>query len=194
LTPAARRAIDEAEVLVGARRVLDALPASRAERIVVGTDVAGALDSLAPRVGRQRIAVVVSGDPGACSLAQPVLRRFGRERCRVIPGVSSVQVAFARLGLEWFDATLLSAHAGTPTVAPETLVREPKIGVLAGSAEAMPWIAALGHRLADSHAIFLCESLTLPDERVRQLSAAELAAQAPPLRAIVLLIRREMLA
>lgn len=193
LTPAARRAIEQAEVLVGAQRVLDGLPVTAAERIVVGADIAGALEALAGRVGRQRIAVVVSGDPGVCSLAQPVIRRFGRAACRVIPGIAAVQVAFARLGLDWFGATLLSAHAGIPTVTPAALAGAQKIAVLAGNAASLPWLRALGRTLAESHAIVVCENLTLPEEEVRCVSAEELAALPLPARTIVLFVSREAL-
>jgi cobalt-precorrin-7 (C5)-methyltransferase len=194
LTPAARQAIDEAEVLVGARRVLDQLPLTAAERIVVGSDIASALDALAARVGRQRIAVVVSGDPGVCSLAQPIIRRFGRAACRVLPGITAVQVAFARLGLEWFNATLLSAHAGIPPVQTAALATVEKIAILAGNPATLPWLRALGRELAASHAIIVCENLTLPDERVRRVSAEEFMGLALPSRTIVLLVQQEALA
>jgi precorrin-6y C5,15-methyltransferase (decarboxylating) CbiE subunit len=194
LTPEARRAIEEAEVLVGARRILEGLPRTTAERIVVGTDIAGALEALAPRVGRQRIAVVVSGDPGACSLAQPVIRCFGREACRVIPGISAVQVAFARLGLDWFDATLLSAHEGVPSATAAALAGARKIAVLAGNPASLPWLRELGRALAASHAIVVCEELTLPGERVRRVGAEELAEMPLSPRTIVLFVSREALA
>jgi cobalt-precorrin-7 (C5)-methyltransferase len=193
VTPAARRAIEQAEVLVGARRVLEELPPTAAERIVVGADIAGALEALASRVGRQRIAVVVSGDPGVCSLAQPVIRRFGRAACRVIPGITAVQVAFARLGLEWFGATLLSAHERIPAVTADALADVQKIAVLAGNPVSLPWLGRLGRELAESHAIFVCENLTLPEERVRRVSAEELAELPLPSRTIVLFVSQEAL-
>lgn len=193
LTPAARCAIEQAEVLVGARRVLEGLAPTAAERIVVGADIAGALEALAARVGRQRIAVVVSGDPGVCSLAQPVIRRFGRAACRVIPGITAVQVAFARLGLEWFGATLLSAHEGIPPVTAAALAGARKIAVLAGNPVSLPWLRSLGRELAASHAIVVCENLTLPEERVHRVSAEELAGLPLPPRTIVLFVSQEAL-
>ena len=189
LTPAAREAIESADVLVGARRVLDGLPPTRAERIVVGADIAKALEAIAARVGRQRITVVASGDPGVCSLAQPVIRRFGRTACRVIPGITAVQVAFARLGLEWFDATLLSAHEGIPAVSAEVLAHAPKIAVLAGNASTLPWLRTLGHTLAKTHTLYVCENLTLPDERVHEMSAEGFEMYALPGRSVVVFVQ-----
>ena len=114
LTPASLRAIEQAEVLVGAKRLLDLFAASPAERIVVSAEIGEVLDHIAVRADRQRIAVLVTGDPGLFSLAKPVIERFGRTRCRVIPGVSSVQTAFARIGVDWADARIISIHKEYP--------------------------------------------------------------------------------
>ena len=74
--------------------------------------------------------MLVGGDPGLYSLAQRVVRRFGREQCEVVPAVSSVQVAFSRLGIDWADARILSAHGRTPDATAADLQRIDKIAVL----------------------------------------------------------------
>jgi precorrin-6y C5,15-methyltransferase (decarboxylating) CbiE subunit len=176
LTPAARRSIEEAEVLVGAWRLLALFPGSGAKRIVVGSDIPQALDQLASQLGQQKVAVLVSGDPGVCSLAQPVIRRFGWQSCRVIPGVSSVQVAFARVGVDWTDARLISAHHHVPDTGFASLVSEPKIALLAGNSSNMSWVIELAEHLAETHTIFACQDLTLPQEQVFCLSPEQLAA------------------
>ena len=194
VTEAARRAVAEAEVLVGSRRLLETFASHGGERIVVGSNVAAALDQIARRreEGR-RIAVLVSGDPGVFSLSASVVRRFGRAACEVVPGISSVQVAFARLGLGWTDARILSAHGRLPDVVVNELRHHHKIAILAGARDAITWSGAMAGRLAESHAAFLCENLTLDDERVRALTPKELAAaEASPL-SIVLLIERRWL-
>jgi len=193
LTPAARQAVERAEVLVGAQRLLDLFPASRAERIAVGANVGKALDEISARRGR-RIGVLVTGDPGLCSLALPVLRRFGRDACEVIAGVSSVQVAFARLGLDWLDARILSAHERDPEVDAASLAQAGKIAVLAGRPESLRWIAGLAKSLGDDRQVFVCENLTLEDERVREATPAELAALQASSRTVVLLVKRGPLA
>ena len=49
-------------------------------------------------------------------------------------------------------------------------------------------------RLAGTHAIFLCQELTLPEEQVRCVAVEELAGAALACRAIVLLVRKEIMA
>ncbi|MGD7652249.1 MAG: precorrin-6y C5,15-methyltransferase (decarboxylating) subunit CbiE [Verrucomicrobiales bacterium] len=170
VTPAARRAIEEARVLVGAARLLEMFPESGAERIVVTADIPRVLDAIADRYQENQVAVLVTGDPGLCSLARPVIRRFGRAGCRVIPGISSVHAAFASLGLDWYGARILSAHDTAPPMEPAALAADDTIALLAGNPANAGWVEALTATLLASHDIFLCENLTLPGESIRQLT------------------------
>lgn len=192
LTPAARAAIEHADVWVGAPRLLDAFPAMKAERIVLKANIEEVLTRIAARAGRSKVAVLVTGDPGVFSFAKPVLERFGRDACEVIPGISSVQVAFARVGLGGLDARIISAHDKTPGLSFTGLSAEKKIAVLTGNHAAQPWIASLADSLATSHHCFVCENLTLPDERVRQISPSEMKSIQLPGLSIVLLIHKEV--
>lgn len=187
VTPAARHAIEQAQVLVGAQRLLDAFPSLAAERIIVGADIPQILDAIADRLD-QRVVVLVTGDPGLCSLARPVLRRFGRAACRVIPGISSVQAAFASVGIDWQNARILSAHDTAPALDPTSLATEEKLAVLAGNPANAPWIAALVPALAPTHEIYLCENLTLANESVRRVETLPMNLAS---RSILLLIRKE---
>ncbi len=193
LTPIAHRAIKDAEVVVGARRLLNLLPTLDAEQIEVGTDIVNVLDSIAARAGRASIAVLVTGDPGVCSFARPVIRRFGRENCRVIPGISSLQVAFARLGVDWFGACLLTAHERIPNPDVNGLLNQDKIAILAGNTVTTPWIAGVAETLANTHTAFVCQDLTLPGEQVRSIAAEELAGSMLPSRTVVVFVRKELL-
>lgn len=194
LTDAARAVVARAEVLVGNGRLLELFPEHSGRRIAVGGEIAALLDTIGELVAAGRsIAVLVSGDPGLYSLASLVLKRFGRTECEVIPGISSVQIAFARLGLDWADARILSAHGRTPQVTPEELSQSDKIAILAGTRDALQWAAQLASRMGTSHVAFLCENLTLPDERIQSLTPEELASVEASRLSMVLLIRKALL-
>jgi precorrin-6y C5,15-methyltransferase (decarboxylating) CbiE subunit len=190
VTPAALHAIEQAEVLAGARRLLESFPNVAAERIVVDANVPKALDAVAARFGQRRIVVLVTGDPGVCSLARPVLRRFGHDACRVIPGISSVQAAFASLGVDWFGARILSAHDHAPELDPARLVGEEKLAVLAGNPSTAAWLGSLVAALSATHEIYLCENLTLPDEFVRRVESLPLPMNLSP-RSIFVFITQD---
>ena len=109
LTAEAREALGRAELVAGAQRLLDALPAGvTAERVPAVRPA----DVLAAVAGAQNAAVLYSGDTGFYSGAAGLLARLKEAGipARVLPGLSSVQMLAAALGRPWQDWNLVSAH------------------------------------------------------------------------------------
>jgi precorrin-6y C5,15-methyltransferase (decarboxylating) CbiE subunit len=186
ITPAVRAAAGAARLLAGSERLLACFPEAPGERLVYRADTAGLLAALA--AGPRPACVLVSGDPGLCSLARPVRERFGAA-CRVIPGISAVQAAFAAAGVDWLGSLTLSCHGRQPpTVDPALLRTLPAIAVLCGDRAARMWIADLHARLGDRRQVVVCEDVTLPGERVRTVAAADLPDLDTASLTIVLLI------
>ncbi|MCF6266223.1 MAG: precorrin-6y C5,15-methyltransferase (decarboxylating) subunit CbiE [Desulfuromusa sp.] len=193
LTPAARKAAERAEVLVGAEHLLQLFPPTRCQRITVGGAMAAVLDQIELLLTRQ-ICILVSGDCGLFSLAQLVIARFGRENCRLIPGISSVQLAFSRLALSWHTALLISAHGRLPQQTAVELCQYDRIALLAGNAAAIEWTAARLDELVDDYVAISCENLSLNQEMIRQFDDGEaLRCTTFPSRTIILLLKRELL-
>ncbi|MEW6335176.1 MAG: precorrin-6y C5,15-methyltransferase (decarboxylating) subunit CbiE [Thermodesulfobacteriota bacterium] len=194
ITPAARTAAHQADVLIVSRRLKDLFPDVAAERIDSGTDVDGIIETMAARRedGRQ-VVLLATGDPGIASLAQPVIRHFGREQCEVLPGISSVQVAFARLALDWQDVRIITARSLSPGAAAADLKSAGKIAVLGGKEGAIRWTAELIPMLGGDRRVFLCEDLTLAGERIREVHPGQLREAPVPARAIVLIIDGDLL-
>jgi precorrin-6Y C5,15-methyltransferase (decarboxylating) len=111
LRPEALAAVEAAQVLVGGERHHALLPEHPAERIVFKQDAAHLADQVA-RLAEdgQRVVVLASGDPVFFGIGPWLTRRLGPEAVRIYPNLSSVQLAFARLGEAWQDAVVLSAH------------------------------------------------------------------------------------
>ncbi|MET7379726.1 precorrin-6y C5,15-methyltransferase (decarboxylating) subunit CbiE [Streptomyces sp. NPDC005526] len=171
-------ALAGAELVVGGRRHLDAVPLPQAaERIVLGP-LAPALDTIGEYVAKDRpVVVLASGDPGFFGIVRALAERFGAGRLDVRPGVSSVATAFARLGLPWDDAVVVSAHGRDLRTAVNACRAHPKVAVLTGPG-AGP--AELGAALAPDHGdrvLVVAAALGDPDgERVRRVTPAEAAA------------------
>ena len=193
LTPAAQKAVTNAQVLVGAQRLLDLFPGSCDERIIVTGHIADALDQIELAAKDKSVAVLVSGDPGLFSLAKSVLSRLGRENCTVIPAVSSVQVAFARTGLDWQDAKIISAHHKLPIVKELNFKDYSKIAILTGHKNIKSWLTDLVNNLETDIDIFVCENLTLENETVRSISLEQLKTVEFCSRAIILIVKKEIL-
>jgi precorrin-6y C5,15-methyltransferase (decarboxylating) CbiE subunit len=190
LTPAGQSAIRRAEVLAGTRRLLETFSPEGVRQIHMDGDMPAMLDEIAACAEHKKVAILVTGDPGLCSLARQVIQRFGRANCRVIPGVSAVQTAFARIGLDWQDARVVSAHGRLPVECPDTLANWKKIAVLAGGEASRQWLSSMAAALSARYEIFVCSDLTLPDERVDCISASEFQTVPLPSRSVVLFIER----
>ncbi|MEU5364358.1 precorrin-6y C5,15-methyltransferase (decarboxylating) subunit CbiE [Streptomyces sp. NPDC005925] len=124
-----------ARLVVGGRRHLDALRSrlpEAAERVVLGPP-APALDRIAAYVREARpVVVLASGDPGFFGIVRMLAERFGPDCLDVRPGVSSVAAAFARAGLPWDDAVVVSAHGRDLRTAVNVCLARPKVAVLTG--------------------------------------------------------------
>ncbi|MCI7694133.1 precorrin-6y C5,15-methyltransferase (decarboxylating) subunit CbiE [Veillonella caviae] len=112
--------IRNATVLVGSERALEDF---REPRQII-YPVTGKLSILAEQIEcelqNHDVVVMVSGDTGYYSLLPYLKKKFPSYPIEVIPGISSMTFAFARLGEVWHDANLMSFHGRQP--APEQLV------------------------------------------------------------------------
>ncbi|MFQ5432127.1 MAG: precorrin-6y C5,15-methyltransferase (decarboxylating) subunit CbiE [Nitrospinota bacterium] len=188
LSGEARTAAAGSDCLIGSKRLLSLFQENGMERVTVNANVQKTIDEIKRRYETQRIAVLVSGDPGISSLAKPVIKRFGIENCDVIPGVSSVQLAFARLGMDWLDAKIISAHGHDPDTDMESYRQYEKIAVLGGRDESIVWAHNLAKMLSGRQ-IFICENLSLSNEKIMELTIEQLGCYKAPSMTIVLLIQ-----
>jgi precorrin-6B C5,15-methyltransferase / cobalt-precorrin-6B C5,C15-methyltransferase len=202
LSPQAEAALASATLVVGAQRHLTALPAlatvgggpgprggpgdagapdgagdqagpgvSPAVRVVALGELGPALDALAAHEGDA--VVLASGDPGFFGIVRALCER-GLPAV-VLPAVSSVALAFARAGLPWDDAVVVSAHGRDPRPALSVCRAHPKVAVLTGPG-AGP--AEIGAALAGwNRRLLVCEQLGSPAERITECSPAGAADQ-----------------
>ncbi|CAL9417913.1 Cobalamin biosynthesis bifunctional protein CbiET [Streptomyces sp. enrichment culture] len=168
-----------AELVVGGRRHLDAvrLPEG-AERVVLGP-LAPALDTVGSYVAEERpVVVLASGDPGFFGIVRALAERFGAERLDVRPGVSSVAAAFARAGLPWDDAVVVSAHGRDPRTAVNLCRAHPKVAVLTGPGAGPAELGAALARSCPGRLLVVASALGDPEcERVERVTPAEAAAR-----------------
>ncbi|MFJ9603123.1 precorrin-6y C5,15-methyltransferase (decarboxylating) subunit CbiE [Streptomyces althioticus] len=174
--PAGVPEVGKAALVVGGRRHLDAVDVPEdAERVVLGP-LAPALDTVARYVAQERpVVVLASGDPGFFGIVRALAERFGPERLDVRPGVSSVAAAFARAGLPWDDAVVVSAHGRDPRTAVNVCRAHPKVAVLTGPG-AGP--AELGAALrGERRVLVVASALGAAGESVERVTPEEAAGR-----------------
>ncbi|MFA6001056.1 MAG: precorrin-6y C5,15-methyltransferase (decarboxylating) subunit CbiE [Thermoleophilia bacterium] len=108
LTWQARRIIDSCHYFTGGRRLLKLAP-DNAETHVISADLDAIRAFIAEKLKKGDVCVLASGDPGCYSI-MPFLMEYFKDDIRVTPGISSMQLLAARLGIPWQDWTLISLH------------------------------------------------------------------------------------
>ena len=108
LTADAARACEQAELIVGAKRMTDAL--SRFHKPVEIAIAPKEIESIVRGTDASRIVVAMSGDTGFFSGAKKLLPLIADLHPTMLPGISSVSYFAAKLGVPYHDAALLSAH------------------------------------------------------------------------------------
>lgn len=188
LSISARQALDEATLVVGGARHLEALgqgPAGRHgkkdDRVTVTLGpLEPALRALAQHEGPA--VVLASGDPGFFGVLR-ALTDAGLELASVYPAVSSVATAFARAGITWDDALVVSAHGsgdGRELRRAANVCRAyAKVAVLTGPGAGPRELARelLHGGVASERVLLVAQRLAHAAERVENLTLDEAAAR-----------------
>ncbi|WP_026766318.1 precorrin-6y C5,15-methyltransferase (decarboxylating) subunit CbiE [Selenomonas ruminantium] len=168
IVPKGLKAIEQAKFLVGGRRALNQFAADGQETCPITADIQGVMDFIRAKVKLDNVVAMVSGDPGYYSLLDALRREFPAEQITVIPGISAMQYAFARLALPWHDATLASFHGRTPT-AQDIAYKQGKIlGLLTDSKYNSQTIAEILLQAGwpKTQTMHICSHLSYDDETV----------------------------
>lgn len=190
LTPSARQLIDQAELIVGTPRLLGLTGTDKARHLAVGNDLDAAATQLSSAAGK-RIVVLASGDPLFYGVARFFCDKLGKDRFEVVPHVSSMQLAFARVKESWEDAYLANLYKGPLERTFDAIRTAEKVGLFT-SDELTP--AKIARELLDRRITYfrayVCENLGSRDERVTQGELSEIAAQEFSPLNVMILIRK----
>ncbi len=190
LTAAARELIQNARVLVGDEHTLASLPVTKAERIVTGADLDAAVPRIAAACGKG-VVVVASGDPLFYGVARYLCDKLGKDRFEVVPHVSSMQLAFARVKESWEDAFLADLANRDLSLVVERIRGAEKVGLFTTETCPPASVArAMLQRGLDYFTGYVCENLGSPDERVTQGELSELVDQTFAPLNVMILVRK----
>ncbi len=191
LTDRARDLLLSAEVVFGSEAVLALLPELPGESRPLSPDLHEAAAEFSALLGRKRLAVVAGGDPLFYGVARFLCDRLGKEAFEVLPHVSSMQLAFARVKETWEEAYLtnLATHP-LETVLDRIRIAE-TVGLFTSETEGPREIArALLRRGLDYFRMYVCENIGGPAERVTQGELSDLADMEFDSLNVVILVRK----
>ena len=109
LSPIARAAIDNAEILVGGARHLAMIPHDARQRIAWASPMERTIAELPALAGR-RVTIIASSDPMWYGVGATLRRTFAADAMRIVPSPSAYSLAAARLGWPLADVDCLTVH------------------------------------------------------------------------------------
>lgn len=187
LTKQALDLIGSARVLLGSANLISKFPDYTGRREVIGADL-DKLSNLLDTIEKPAV-VLASGDPLFYGTARFLCDRLGKDRFEVLPHVSSMQLAFARVKESWDEAYLTNLASQPLERVVERIRSAEKVGLFT-SDDCPP------QRLAEEllskgityFTVYVCENLGSPDERVTRCSIADIVNQRfSPLNVMVMI-------
>ena len=190
VTSAARKLIDEAQLLIGTSSALTALGETSAKKFEVAGDLEAVVSELASAT-EEKIVVLATGDPLFFGVARFLCERLGKDRFEVVPNVSSMQLAFARVKESWDEAYLCNLATQPLDAAIERVRTVEKAGLFTSDDCPPARVAeALINRKIDYFSAYVCENLGSPDERVTTCELADVAQQEFAALNVMILVRK----
>lgn len=175
ILPIAKKEIAEAEVVLCGERHLESFDATDKEVMIIGRGIP--LSELMQRVkecyAARKTAIVVSGDCGFYSLLTYTKKRVPAEDIEAIPGISSLQYLFAKIGMTWQDAEMMSLHGRDQDLLKRVATGN-KVGILTDGEHNTAYIAKmLRENSYGEKFLYVGEDLSYSDERITRLTVEE---------------------
>ncbi|MFW5790688.1 MAG: precorrin-6y C5,15-methyltransferase (decarboxylating) subunit CbiE [Bacillota bacterium] len=173
------RKIKEADTLIGSSRALGLFSDLNKETLEITGNLKEVREFIAANYRHKKVAVMVSGDPGLFSLMNYLKKEFQKDIFEVIPGISSLQLAAARLKMRWDDLEILSLH-GSPINEQflELVSSKSKIGLFTDQNSSPDRIAQflIENNIKNKEAA-VCEDLSYSSENLIKGSLEKIIAQ-----------------
>lgn len=179
LLPIGKKYITEAKVLVGSKRALETYANASSKKQIITGQIAETIAFIKESIKENDVVVMVSGDPGYYSLLAALREAFTTHALQVIPGISSMQVAFARLALPWQNAKLISLHGRAVEEAALGYEAGAILGLLTDTNYTTRTIAKilLRQQWPGTAKTYLCSRLSYEDEEIIESNLAEAAQE-----------------
>lgn len=173
LLPVSLKAVSAADMLIGGSRQLNLFRDMNKKEIVLKGNYEDVFLYIKNNYKNEKIAVLVSGDPGYHSLLKRISDFFSDSEYRVFPGLSSFQLAMTRIGQIWNDAALISLHGkkiddiAVPVTGRTVFLTDykntPKV--------IADFLLSRGFKGRD---VVIAENLSYPNERIRTVKLEEI--------------------
>ncbi|UMZ73139.1 precorrin-6y C5,15-methyltransferase (decarboxylating) subunit CbiE [Natranaerofaba carboxydovora] len=187
LLPIAKTKIENASIIVASEKtaiISDKINSNPKEKFIFDKNLNEVIDFLEEKVFNKGLeaTILLTGDPGFYSLLSLLKKKFPGESFNIIPGISSIQVAFARLNEIWHDGVILSLHGRSENLSKlcQHLRNQDKTCVLLGNLDTHELKEKLlQNNIPEDQEVAICANLTLPEEEVLKTTIKNLDSYSP---------------
>jgi len=190
LTDYARHLIESADLVVGEQHCLDLIGETSGRRVPVSPNLEEVVKTITENRDK-RIVILALGDPLFYGIARYLWDKIGKEYFEIVPHVSIMQMAFARVKESWEDALLVNlSHLSLEDLFNQ--IRSAETVGLFTTDELPPNVVA--QRLLatglDYFMAYVCENLGAPNERVTFGELADIAQHTYSPLNVLILVRK----
>jgi precorrin-6B C5,15-methyltransferase / cobalt-precorrin-6B C5,C15-methyltransferase len=168
--------VDSAHVLVGGARLLESFDDHPAEKLVIACPLEKVITEIGERENEAtEVVVLADGDPLFYGIGARLVDAFGPESVRILPNVTTLQVAASRLKIPWQDVVTVSLHGREGFHALFTALQANEwVAVLTDARNIPSAIAqALEDKAGGVYSMWVFEDLETERERFERYTLAE---------------------
>ena len=186
MTQEARRAIEEADCLIGARRMLDAT-ARGGQKTYAAIAPQKIADFIHAHCEYRQSAVVMSGDTGFFSGTRKLLPLLSDCEVSVLPGLSSLSYLCAKLQTSYEDVHVVSLHGRAHDITADVHAHARVFALVGGENDVNGLCRTLAENGLGTVTVSVGEQLSYEDETITTGMAEELQSKAfAPLSAVLI--------
>lgn len=189
ITSASLRCIEEADILVGGERVLNLFSELSKMKFIIKNNLAEMVEFIKTYHQEKSIAVLASGDPAFYGILAYLKKHFNLSDLMVEPGISSMQLACARLCITWEDAAFFSVHGRDIEGLSAVVGNNSKVVVLTDKVHnpgvIARYLCSKGFHQKD---FYVCENLSYDDETIQKFKIDEVPADVSERESVVVII------
>ncbi|MBF0274000.1 MAG: precorrin-6y C5,15-methyltransferase (decarboxylating) subunit CbiE [Nitrospinae bacterium] len=186
--------IYRAEILFGGKRHLEFFTDFVAEKVIIDKKLSAAVEKLNKSTYKSAV-VLVSGDPFFYGLGKYLVKNLQNVLLKFYPNLSSFQLAFAAIKMNWDDAHLVSLHSKKKETLLPVLKEKTKVALLTDNENTPAVIAQYIQKHFDSpFTCYVCENLGGKKEKITKGTLKKISSlEFSPLNVVILINNKKSL-
>ena len=191
LTGAARKAVEEANILIGDKRMLAGF--NQTNKKVYTTIKTKEIAEIAEAADEEKdvIAILVSGDVGFFSLAKTIQGKLPNCDCKRFAGISSLVYFASQIEMSWDDAKIVSMHGREQNLIHAVATNKKVFSLTGGDNSAHALCKRLTEHGLGDVLVYVGENLSYPEEKITVGKASEIAEKIFPSLSVMMIINEK---